>query len=272
MIVKEEFLSRLRKIFGLNLYEVKVWTALLSRGVSTAGELSNIGDVPRSRTYDILESLEKKGFVLMKLGKPIKFIALKPEEVVDRVKKNLVVEANEKSKRLEELKKNEVMHELNLLHTQGVKFVEPHELSGAIRGRTNLNNHFDMMIRNAQKSVTIVTSEDGLLRKIESMRSSLEKARKKGVKIRIAAPITKKNIKIAKDIGKVAEIRALSGIKARFGVIDNKDLLFMIMDDEDVHPNYDVGIWTNTPYFASALEQLFDTAWDKMQPLSRIKI
>ena len=63
MIVKEEFLNRLRKIFDLNLYEVRVWTALLSRGVSTAGELSNISDVPRSRTYDILENLEKKGFI-----------------------------------------------------------------------------------------------------------------------------------------------------------------------------------------------------------------
>ena len=87
MIVKEEFLSRLRKIFDLNLYEVKVWTALLSRGTSTAGELSNISDVPRSRTYDILESLEKKGFIIMRLGKPIKFVALKPEEVIERVKK-----------------------------------------------------------------------------------------------------------------------------------------------------------------------------------------
>ncbi|MFA6358947.1 MAG: helix-turn-helix domain-containing protein, partial [Candidatus Omnitrophota bacterium] len=88
MIVKEEFLSRLRKIFDLNLYEVKVWSALLSRGTSTAGELSTISDVPRSRTYDILESLEKKGFIVMKLGKPIKFVALKPEEVIERVKKN----------------------------------------------------------------------------------------------------------------------------------------------------------------------------------------
>jgi hypothetical protein len=64
---------------------VKVWAALLSRGTSTAGELSNISDVPRSRTYDILESLEKKGFIVMKLGKPIKFVALKPEEVVEFV-------------------------------------------------------------------------------------------------------------------------------------------------------------------------------------------
>src|SRR3990172_905508 len=110
MIIKEEFLSRLRKIFDLNLYEARIWTALLSRGVSTAGELSSISDVPRSRTYDILESLEKKGFILMKIGKPIKFVALKPEEVVERVKKNLIVHANEKSRRLETLKSDDVLH------------------------------------------------------------------------------------------------------------------------------------------------------------------
>src|SRR5574343_490458 len=130
MIVKDEFLSRLRKIFDLNLYEVKVWTALLSRGISTAGELSNISDVPRSRTYDILETLEKKGFIVMRLGKPIKFVALKPEEVIERVKKNLVTSASEKSKRLEKLKGEEILDELNQLYTTGVKFVEPADLSG----------------------------------------------------------------------------------------------------------------------------------------------
>ena len=272
MIVNEEFLGRLRKIFGLNMYEVKVWTALVSRGVSTAGELSSIGDVPRSRTYDILESLEKKGFVIMKVGKPIKFIALKPEEVIERVKRNMVAEAGEKSKRLDELKEDDVMQELSLLFTQGIKFVEPHELSGVIRGRTNLSNHLDMMVRNAQKSITLATSEDGFLRKIESMRGSLEKAKKRGVKIRIAAPITKKNFKIAKEIGKIAEIKHLTNVKTRFGIIDSKELMFMIMDDAEVHPNYDIGVWTNAPYFASAFEQLFEKSWDDMQPLSKMKL
>src|SRR3989338_1344016 len=100
MIVKEDFLNKLRNLFGLNLYEVRIWTALLSRGVSTAGELSDIGNVPRSRAYDVLESLEKKGFVVMKLGKPIKYIAVEPVEVVERVKKFLVEHANDRVKRL----------------------------------------------------------------------------------------------------------------------------------------------------------------------------
>jgi sugar-specific transcriptional regulator TrmB len=267
MIVKDEFLSRLRKIFDLNLYEVKVWAALLSRGTSTAGELSSISDVPRSRTYDILESLEKKGFIVMKLGKPIKFVALKPDEVVERVKKNLVKSAQERTKRLDTLKDDEVLEELNSLFTKGVKFVEPSDLSGSLRGRQNIYNHLDMMVREAEKSITIATTSEGLNRKMEALMPSLEKCKKRGVKIRIAAPINSNNIKIAKELKKVAEVRNLEKLKARFAVVDSKQLMFMLLDDEKFHPNYDIGIWINTEFFAQALEQMFENAWDDLKPV-----
>jgi len=265
MIVKDEFLSRLRKIFDLNLYEVKVWTALLSRGTSTAGELSSISDVPRSRTYDILESLEKKGFIIMKLGKPIKFVALKPEEVVERVKKNLMRHAQERSNRLETLKGDEVLGELSTLFTQGIKFVEPSDLSGSLKGRQNMYNHLDMMIRDAERTITIVTTKEGLNRKLDALMPSLEKCKKRGVKIRIAALVDKDNIKVAKDLKKVAEVRNLQNMKARFVIIDSNQLMFMLLDDEKFHPNYDIGIWINTEFFAGALEQMFELAWRDMK-------
>ncbi len=267
MIVKEEFLSRLRKIFDLNLYEVKVWTALLSRGVSTAGELSNISDVPRSRTYDILESLEKKGFIVMKLGKPIKFVALKPEEVIERVKRNLMVTAQEKQKRLEQLKSDEVLEELAGLFDQGIKFVEPSDLSGSLRGRNNMYNHLDMLVVGAEKTVTIVTTADGLNRKVEALMPSLEKAKRRGVKVRVAAPINSNNEKIAKHVSKVAEVRNMKNINARFVVIDSEQVMFMLLDDSNVHPNYDVGVWINTPFFSQSLEQMFELAWKDMKPV-----
>jgi len=265
MIVKEEFLSRLRKIFDLNLYEVKVWTALLSRGTSTAGELSNISDVPRSRTYDILESLEKKGFIIMKLGKPIKFIALKPNEVVERVKKNLMKYAKEKTQRLESLKGDDVLEELNTLFSKGIKFVEPSDLSGSLRGRQNLYNHLDMMVRDAEKTITVVTTSEGLNRKLEALMPSLEKCKKRGVRIRIAAPIDKNNIKVARDFKKVGDVKNIERIKARFVIIDSNQLMFMLLDDEKFHQNYDVGIWINTEFFAQALEQMFELAWREMK-------
>ncbi len=267
MIVKDEFLSRLRKIFDLNLYEVKVWTALLSRGTSTAGELSNISDVPRSRTYDILESLEKKGFIVMKLGKPIKLVALKPEEVVERVKKNLIKYAQERTKRLETLKDDEVLEELNGLFTKGIKFVEPSELSGSIKGRQNLYNHLDMMIRDAEKTITIVTTAEGLNRKLEALMPILEKIKKRGVKVRIASPINNNNIKYARELKKVAEVKEMEGIRARFVIVDGNQIMFMLLDDEKFHPNYDIGVWINTEFFAHALEQMFDIAWKEMKPI-----
>jgi sugar-specific transcriptional regulator TrmB len=269
VIVKEEFLSKLRRYFSLNLYEVKIWAALLSRGVSTAGELSDIANVPRSRSYDVLESLEKKGFVVMKLGKPIKYIAVPPSEVLERVKKNMRVDADERMKRLEELKNTEILTELNTLHTQGVELVEPADLSGSLRGRHNLYNHLELTIRNAEESVTIMTTSQGLMRKVEGLKPTLEQVKKRGVKIRIAAPLTKETRNAVKDIADVAEVRHTNS-KARFCIVDGKEIIFMVLDDAEVHPTYDVGIWVNTPFFAGALEELFDLAWKSMKPAKEV--
>jgi len=53
---------------------------------------------------------------------------------------------------------------------------------------------------------------------------------------------------------KVAEVRNVKGLNARFTIIDGEQLLFMILDDKEVHPSYDIGIWLNTEFFAQALE------------------
>ena len=264
MIVKEEFLSKLRRNFALNLYEVKIWTALLSRGVSTAGELSDIANVPRSRSYDVLESLEKKGFIVMKIGKPIKYIAVDPHEVVERVKKNMRKDAEDAVGRLEKLKQTDTVDELKNLHKQGVELVEPTDLSGSLRGRPNLYNHMELTIRSAEESVTLVSTSSGLLRKIEGLRPVFEEVAKRGVAIRLAAPMNKELQAVAKELEGIAEVRDCK-LNARFVVVDSKEVVFMVMDDQEVHPTYDVGIWINTPFFASALEQLFELAWKDMK-------
>lgn len=264
MVVKDDFLAKLRRYFNLNLYEVKIWTALLSRGVSTAGELSDIANVPRSRSYDVLESLEKKGFAITKLGKPIKYVAVAPEEVLERVKKNVSEESKQNILRLEELKGTDVLDELSALHTQGVELIDPTDLSGSLKGRHNLYNHLELVIKNAEKSVTIMTTAQGLMRKVEGMKPVFEKLKKKGVKVRIAAPFTKENAAAVKDISSVAEIKNSSG-KARFTIVDGKQMVFMVLDDEEVHPTYDVGIWINSPFFSSAVEELFDLSWKGMK-------
>lgn len=265
MIVKDTFLNKLREAFTLNIYEVKIWTALLSKGISTAGELSDIGEVPRSRCYDVLESLEKKGFVIMKIGKPIKYLAVKPEDVIRRVKKQIKKKTDTKLERLENIKKTNLFEKLKLLHTKGIKHIDPNELTGALKGRENINEQINNMLNKAEKSVILVTTSSGLIRKYDAFKKTLRKLKEKNVNIKIVAPINKENLEVTKELLNLGEIRNTQRIDARFLIIDSKEVMFMLLDDKDIHPSYDVGIWLDSPFFASSLENLFNAIWDKLE-------
>ncbi len=258
MIVQEHILKKLRAAFDLNVYEVKIWTALLSRGVATAGELSDTSNVPRSRAYDVLESLEKKGFVIMKLGKPIKYMAIAPEEILRRVKNTIKNSATIKVDMLEKVKEEPVYKELELLYKQGIEHVDPTTLSGAIKGRNNLYDHLSMLLNDAKKSVLIVTTPESFVRETKHFRARFKKLSDKGVKIKIATQMNDEVKKQAKELGNIIQLKQLNKMRARFAVIDSKEVLFMVLDDTKVHETYDTGIWVSAPFFANALETMFN--------------
>ena len=191
MIVKKDFLNKLKEDFRLNIYEVKIWTALLSRGIATAGELADISGVPRSRCYDVLESLEKKSFIIMKIGKPIKYIAVQPEEIIDRVRNNLQDEATRQEESLEQIRKTDIFKELELLHKSGIEHIDATQLSNSIIGRDNLNHFMRSFVEKAKKSVVILTTEDGFARKASLLKNTFNVLRKRGVKITMVAPVDK---------------------------------------------------------------------------------
>jgi HTH-type transcriptional regulator, sugar sensing transcriptional regulator len=267
MIVKEDFLKKLRQAFDLNIYEVKIWTALLSRGIATAGELSDISQVPRSRSYDVLETLEKKNFVIMKLGKPIKYIAVKPEEIIVRMKSNIKERAETRVDSLDNIKKETVFEELQQLYSHGITKIEPNSLAGSLKGRDNVYAHLRSILETAKKSITIVTTEQGLIRKAKRYKNLLAKLHGKGVKIRIVAPVSDAVLKQLHDLKKIAQIKKADSIQGRFTIIDDEQILFMISDDTNVHENYDTGVWVNTPYFTKALHTMFNTSWGEMAPV-----
>ena len=260
MIVKDNFLKKLRSAFDLNIYEVKIWTSLLSRGLATAGELSDISNVPRSRSYDVLESLEKKGFVIMKLGKPIRYIAVQPEEIIKRLKDNINTDAKSKVKFLEDVKKEEIFTDLQALFKQGVEKVDSHSFVGSIKGRDSIYSHMKSMLDRAEKTVVIQTTKEGFLRKEKRYRSTLRKLSEKGVKIRIAAPITKEIINKT-DLKSIAQIKPINSIEARFMIIDDKEMLFTVSEDKNTHESYDTAVWVNTPFFTKAFSKMFNSTW-----------
>jgi len=265
MIVKEDFLKKLRSVFNLNIYEAKIWTALLSRGLSTAGELADISGVPRSRSYDVLESIEKRGFLIIKLGKPIKYIAVKPEEILKRVKNSIQKDATYQMKVLDKAKETPTFQEIELLYKQGIANVDPSSLTGALRGRTNIKNQIGSMLDEAEKSVTIMTTPTGLARKTEEFKKIFKRLKEKGVKVRILTQVTEDLKDTLKEIKDLAEVKHIDKLTGRFVIVDGKQIMFMIEDDKNIHENYDTGVWATTPYFASAMEQMFNATWSTLK-------
>ncbi len=252
MIIEKKYLSKLKE-FGLNSYESKVWAALLSRGVSTAGELSDIANVPRSRSYDVLETLEKKGFVVMKVGKPIKYIAVPPTEAIERVKKRIKQDAEEEEKKLEELKTSEILEELTQLHTQGIETQDPSDLTGSVRGRENIYNHLEYQIKTAKENVVIATTEEGILRKTTELLKQIKKAKERGVLVTVAAPLSEKTKQAEQTLSDYANLKDIKSTNTRFCVIDNKHITVMLTGDKEVHPSYDLAVWMQSPLLAKTL-------------------
>jgi sugar-specific transcriptional regulator TrmB len=253
MIAQKSFLQELKHYFRLNIYEVKVWTALLSRGIAAAGELADISGVPRSRCYDVLESLEKKGFIIMKIGKPIKYIAVQPEAIVERVKGDVEEYAERQASFIDRIRQTDTFKELELLHKTGVKRVDISELSSSITGRDNLNRFIKNMVENANKNVKIITTKDGFRRKARILKNVLGNLSKKRVNVEIFSEIDREAAKKLPKSVKLNEYKTDS----RFIIVDNEQLLFM-SSDKDIEPEYDSGVWVKSKFFVEALNTMFE--------------
>ncbi|MFC1648917.1 TrmB family transcriptional regulator [Nanoarchaeota archaeon] len=253
MLVENKTLKKIKDL-GLNSYEAKIWTALLSRGVSTAGEISDIANVPRSRSYDVLESLEKKGFIIMKVGKPIQYIAVPPDEVLERVKKAVQIDAEQKVEILVEFENSNLLTDLRSLHTEGIESVDPTEIAGYIKTRANIQDQMSSLLKNARKSAYINTTSEGL-NEVQAISRSINKAVRNNVSIKISSP---GNINI-----NGCEIKSTI-LQGRFMIVDSEKVLFWITS-EATHPSYETAIWVESQVLAKTFEQTFKNAWGTVE-------
>jgi sugar-specific transcriptional regulator TrmB len=266
MVGTTEVLDTLKSI-GLNLYERKIFVALLAKGIATAAQVSEIAGVPRSRSYDILESLADKGFVVVQPSKPIKYVALKPTEALEKTKENMTRKHNEMLERIDKLRGSKVLGELESIYSQGFNLVRPSEMTGTLKGRFTIDRQLRSIIKEAKSDINIVTTESGLSSLHQNHIRVLKKAAKKGVKLRILAPGADRNA--VKALSEIAEIRHLKEDVGRFTVVDDDHVFFALTDDSS-DESQDVALWANSPHAASNIASpLFCKLWEKSQKIGK---
>jgi sugar-specific transcriptional regulator TrmB len=253
MLVKSELISKIKDYFDLNIYETKVWLALLGKGVASAGEVADLSGVPRSRTYDVLESLEKKGFAIVKLGKPVKYLGVKPRMILEKMKNNTRKDAEERIEALLKIKDTEEFRKLEELYHGGLSPVKTADLSAALRGRSNISNHIREILQNAKKEVIVCTNADEINIKSKLFKQTIDLLKGANIKVTIALSGNKELIKkISDDFG--VKIRPVA-IDSKFFIVDRKEILFYLSKNSDKD---DMAIWLNSEFFAQAFATLFE--------------
>src|SRR5215208_4382744 len=71
---------------GLTSYEIKVYLSLLEAGSMTASNISKKSGVPYSKIYEVLNSLEDKGWLESDNSKPTKIFPKSPFTAVEAMK------------------------------------------------------------------------------------------------------------------------------------------------------------------------------------------
>ncbi|MFA5993161.1 MAG: helix-turn-helix domain-containing protein [Candidatus Pacearchaeota archaeon] len=260
MVVKPDLVNKVKDYFGLNIYETKVWLALLSKGVASAGEIAEISGVPRSRTYDVLESLEKNGFAMQKIGKPVKYFAVKPIAVIEKLKKNLTEEMNEKINMLANIKDTKEYQELELLHSSKSEVIKKQDLSGTIRGRTNINSQISDVLTLAREEVIICVSVAEIKKRIKLLEPLLKQVSDNGIKLIIALNGADAEIKQIADRLNI-KIKKID-ITASFYVADKKEILFML--NETTENQEQMAVWFSSDFFVNSFTSLFEMAMKKI--------
>jgi sugar-specific transcriptional regulator TrmB len=88
---------------GLKEYEARIYVALVGLGEANVRRIHEVSGVPRPRVYDVLNALDEKGFIEIRQGSPLMYIAVRPDIVVSFLKKDLDAAASDSVKTLEAL-------------------------------------------------------------------------------------------------------------------------------------------------------------------------
>ncbi len=260
MLSYENLIMQLTDL-GLNRYEATIYITLVSDGISSAKNISDMTGIPYGKVYEIFNNLAKKGFVTILPSKPLKAQAIAPEEMMANVKKNLY----EKYEQVEKI----VVKELSPQYAQSKKFTEPHALFWMIRGRSNINFKVDTLLRKAKKSIHINVSANGLKRAV-IFKDLLLDAKRKGVEILISSVLTNDNLEDVDSLD-FCEIRHVESSHNHFYSVDNKKCIIVesLPDDDNIINGRDVGMLVESESFTQFIETFFASHFDQALPLEK---
>jgi len=246
MSISDKTRKSLDKI-GLTSYEIRTFTALLKAGEITASELSQKSGVPYSKIYEVLGTLEEKGWAGSDDSRPTKYFAKSPSTALDTTKQ----------KKEQEFKENQniILNELIPLYEKSGTSERPD--IWVLSGTVNIASKVLEMVELCKNEVLIAipkASEDLVKQALPKLRLLHDK----GVNVTI---LTSDNLdkESLKAITRVAKVKVKKGLFGG-GIISDKRYVVILLGPEvsDSTSADMVAIWADHAGLAGFAREYFE--------------
>jgi len=155
-------MERVGERFNLGEYEIDAYLAVLEHGELTASEIATETDIPQPRVYDTVRSLSDRGLVELRESRPMKIVAVDPDEAFGDIRSSL----------------SEMVDELEARYTAPTRDTEAVSL---VKSRSTILRYLEEVIESAEYELAVSLTPD-LLRRF---REALERRVDDGVAVEL---------------------------------------------------------------------------------------
>ena len=246
MSISDKTKKSLEKV-GLTSYEIRAYTTLIKDGESNASEISQNSGVPYSKIYEILGTLEEKGWIGSDGSRPTKYFAKAPSNALETSKQNADAIFSEN--------KNVILSELIPLYEKTGTSEKPD--IWFISGAMNIVSKIMEMVEHCREEVMIAVPQAGEVI-VKQALPKLRQLHDKGIKITIliSDEFDKESIKA---ISRVADVKVKGGLFGG-GIISDKRYVVILLGPEISSSTSSeiVAIWADHAGLAGFAREYFD--------------
>jgi sugar-specific transcriptional regulator TrmB len=233
--------------FGLTEYEIRSYASLLEIGPATASELSEASGVPYSKIYEVLGSLEKKGWTEMEHGRPSKYYPKPPSVAMEIARSQLE----------NTLKTNEalILGELQPIYEK--KGVREHPDIWIVRGDLNVIARVRETLEHVQKEIlaAVPTIPDSVAGMLIPLLGSISE---RGVKVQLMTmkqPLSGMMTKLAN----FCEVRVRDQMFGGGIIADAREVILLLGQEGD--EAIGLAIWSDHIGLAKFAKNYFEYLW-----------
>jgi sugar-specific transcriptional regulator TrmB len=245
MSISDNTRKSLEKI-GMTSYEIRTYSSLLKAGELTASDLSQKSGVPYSKIYEVLGSLEEKGWIGSDDSRPTKYFAKSPATALEATKQKAAAD----------FKENEtvILRELVPLYEKSGVSERPD--IWVLSGIMNIASKILEMVENCRSEVLIAIpkASDAL---VKQALPKLRQLHDRGVSITIlmSAEMEKEYLKA---ISRVASVKVKKGLFGG-GIISDKRYVVILLGPLNADTESEaVAIWADHAGLAGFAREYFE--------------